>query len=469
MKITVQVVIQADNERVSQVSEIACFKRDDLTPATLGLTLTESKQLLGALQETFVAQQVTAYNAQQQECSHCQAPLSRKSTEAIVMRTLFGKVTLNSPRFYICACQADQGKQSFSPLAECLSERSTPELLYLQSKWAALMSYGLTVERLSDVLPVEISHTSLQRQVNRLAERCEQELGEEQPTFIEGCLRDWNALPTPEAPLTVGLDGGYLQGRHAEKRKAGSFEVIVGKSLSEERPAKCFGFVNGYDDKPRRRVFETLRAQGLQMNQDITFLSDGGDTVRDLQFYLSPLSEHFLDWFHITMRLTVMQQLVKGLSASLLANHAGPDLAHDLDRVKWFLWHGNTFKALQTLEYLQMEVEALQDDETIACLAKLLKALEEFYSYIDNNQDFIPNYGERYRYGEIISTAFVESTVNHVLSKRFVKKQQMRWTLRGAHLLLQVRLQVINQDWRRTFQRWYPGISVEPQTLPLAA
>jgi hypothetical protein len=237
----------------------------------------------------------------------------------------------------------------------------------------------------------------------------------------------------------------------------------------EDRPAKCFGFVNGYDDKPRRRVFETLKAQGLQMNQDITFLSDGGDTVRDLQFYLSPLSEHFLDWFHITMRLTVMQQLVKGLPMPLFADHEGLDLAHDLDRVKWFLWYGNTFKALQTLEDLQMDVEALQDEPTIASLAKLMKALQEFHSYIDNNRDFIPNYGERYRYGEIISTAFVESTVNHIISKRFVKKQQMRWTPRGAHLLLQIRIQVINRDWRRTFQRWYPDMAAEPQTLALAA
>jgi hypothetical protein len=31
---------------------------------------------------------------------------------------------------------------------------------------------------------------------------------------------------------------------------------------------------------------------------------------------------------------------------------------------------------------------------------------------------FIPNYGERYRHGERISTGFVESTVNQVVSKR---------------------------------------------------
>ena len=39
------------------------------------------------------------------------------------------------------------------------------------------------------------------------------------------------------------------------------------------------------------------------MNQQVVFLSDGGDTVRDMQAYLSPESEHLLDWFHITTRL----------------------------------------------------------------------------------------------------------------------------------------------------------------------
>jgi len=45
-----------------------------------------------------------------------------------------------------------------------------------------------------------------------------------------------------------------------------------------------------------------------------------------------------------------------------------------------------------------------------------------------------------------------------VISKRFVKKQQMRWTKKGAHLLLQVRAQVLNEDLRPTFERWYPAM-----------
>jgi hypothetical protein len=41
--------------------------------------------------------------------------------------------------------------------------------------------------------------------------------------------------------------------------------------------------------------------------------------------------------------------------------------------------------------------------------------------------------------------------VNYVVSKRFVKKQQMRWTRHGAHLLLQTSVQVLNDDLRGTF------------------
>jgi hypothetical protein len=77
------------------------------------------------------------------------------------------------------------------------------------------------------------------------------------------------------------------------------------------------------------------------------------------------------------------------------------------------------------------------------------------------------NDGERYRAGERISTGFVESTVNQVISKRFCKKQQMAWTPRGAHLLLQIRTRVLNGDWEATFREWYPGFRVAPQ--PVAA
>ena len=90
--------------------------------------------------------------------------------------------------------------------------------------------------------------------------------------------------------------------------------------------------------------------------------------------------------------------------------------------------------------------------------------MAEFETYIGNNRESIPNFGERYRQGETISTAFVESTINQVVSRRFVKKQQMQWTLRGAHLLLQTRTKVLNDELDDVFRRWYPRFRPQPQT-----
>jgi len=77
----------------------------------------------------------------------------------------------------------------------------------------------------------------------------------------------------------------------------------------------------------------------------------------------------------------------------------------------------------------QLDLDIDEPDESTH---KLGKAVGEFDTYIRANADRIPNYGERHRAGETISSSFVESAVNQVISKRMAKKQQMRWTPRGA-------------------------------------
>jgi len=52
-----------------------------------------------------------------------------------------------------------------------------------------------------------------------------------------------------------------------------------------------------------------------------------------------------------------------------------------------------------------------------------------------------------------------ESTVNAVVSKRFAKRQQMQWTRRGAHLLLQTRTRALDGTLRPLFERWHPGLA----------
>ena len=226
------------------------------------------------------------------------------------------------------------------------------------------------------------------------------------------------------------------------------FEVIVGKSIGEGRPTRCFGYVQCYDERPKCRIDELLKSQGLQRGHPVTFLSDGGETVRNLPVELYPDGEHILDWFHLTMRLTVMGQMVKRLAKSQNPVPISP-IEKDFERLKWYLWHGNTYRAFQVLNGLESDLDCLEDPES----KKLLKTVQELDTCIKRNQKIIPNYGDRSRYGERVSTGFAESTINQVVSKRFVKKQQMRWTRRGAHLLLQIRTKVLNNDLRETFCR----------------
>jgi hypothetical protein len=317
MRVRVQVVIEAadaDDERPVVVHEVAQIERGELGVATLGLHLAEAKDLLQKVQEVVVDEQVRTCLAEQMACPVCSRARAHKDATTIVVRTLFGTVRLPSPRWYHCPCQP-QPTRTFSPLAAALPERATPELRYLESKFAGLVSYGLSAQLLAETLPLgrRLHASAVQRHAQATAQRLEDELGPEQAMFAEGCQRDLDALPQPDLPLTVGLDDGYVHSSQQRSKRDGWFEVIAGKSMPADGPPRCFGFVQTYDRKPKRRLFEVLRSQGMQMNQPVVFLTDGDEDVRDLPLYMNPQAEHYLDWFHITMRLTVLLQMAKGL------------------------------------------------------------------------------------------------------------------------------------------------------------
>jgi hypothetical protein len=410
-----------------------------------------------------VTAQAANYGARHRHCPACGRRRRSKGNETLVFRTAFGAVRLPSPRLVHCRCQAAEAK-TFSPLAGLFTEHTAPELLYLESKWSSLMSYGLTADLLKDVLPIgtTANASTLRNHLHKVARRCDAGLGPEQSGFIEGCPADWKGLPVPEGPIVVGLDGGHV--RNWADRK-NSFEVVVGKSVPEDRDHRYFGGVPTVDDRPKRRIFEVLREQGLRMNQDLVFLTDGDDNLHALVDGYSPCTEHYLDWFHITMPLTVLGQYAKGL-----AHHNAEDakaIEDRLERIKWRLWHGDAREALRRIEDLSDDLDALESDYPNR--ARFAKAATEFAGYIRNNRAIIPNYGERWRYGEPISTAFVESTVNVVVDKRFAKKQQMQWSKVGAHRLVQVRTRTLDGTLRKTFAAWYPAMAANDSPIPVAA
>jgi hypothetical protein len=65
---------------------------------------------------------------------------------------------------------------------------------------------------------------------------------------------------------------------------------------------------------------------------------------------------------------------------------------------------------------------------------------------VESNVGLLVNYGARYRKGLPIASSIAESAVNQVVSVRMAKKQQMRWTDEGAHVVALVRVADLNGE-----------------------
>ena len=131
----------------------------------------------------------------------------------------------------------------------------------------------------------------------------------------------------------------------------------------------------------------------------------------------------------------------------------------ELKRIKGYLWNGNHRDALTCIEGLANDLDDREGlPTTYPGIKAFRKGVDEFRTYVRRNAHTIASYAERHRYGERVSTAFAESTVNAVVGKRFAKRQQMRWSKRGAHLMLQTRTRVLDGTLRAKFQSWYPGL-----------
>jgi hypothetical protein len=117
MTFHIHVIAIADNGS-EQVHEIPCLQRTELKPETLGLTLAEGKAILGEIQRVVVEQQTAHCVAAQWQCSACGRSRQSKGHHELAMRTVFGNITLLSPRFLHCDCQPHKTK-SCSPWRNC--------------------------------------------------------------------------------------------------------------------------------------------------------------------------------------------------------------------------------------------------------------------------------------------------------------------------------------------------------------
>ena len=197
----------------------------------------------------------------------------------------------------------------------------------------------------------------------------------------------------------------------------------------------------------------------------MTVISDGAEILKRVPRAMPKPTTHIIDWFHIAMKIQPMQQIADRI-ARLQLNpiEALPTIDRDIRAVKWRLWHRRVDRAIRDLERLLAKLQGSPQVSEFS-IARLHSLGAQLLTYMRSNRSGMNNYGKRYRSGLRVATILAESAVNSLVSKRMVKKQQMRWSRHGAHMLMQVRAAEVNGELRDRLRA--PFRQQEPNVPPI--
>jgi hypothetical protein len=247
--------------------------------------------------------------------------------------------------------------------------------------------------------------------------------------------------------VIVGLDGGYVRIRH--RRPERNFEVIAGKVIHASGAQHRFAFPrNGgaADDFARALARAGVRSGRLprccRMVTPVCGTFSAPCCLPRLWCWI----------FHIAMRFEHVLSATAGLGAGTIDAHLGAVARRDIERANWCLWHGRWKHCLVKLvtAFRWSEAKRIRDAVGIETLRRHLKHLID---YLEANTAMLVNYGARRRHREPISTAFVESAVNEIVSRRMIKKEQMRWNRWTVQSFLDVRVAVLSGTLEGAFRR----------------
>ena len=442
MKLIIEARLECDGIEPTDVIPLAVFQRNDDELEQLGLSLADGRELLAATQSALVSSQASVWVNTQDYCHECYTPLRRKDSRAIVMRSVFGKVQLNSPRFWCCDCKQTsqwQGR-TISPLAQALPKRVTPELEYLQTRWAAHLPYAAATALLKEVLPLQNSiSASGTRQRIRTA-------GEEIDIRVEQGIARLSLIGDTKQPresgqvTAISIDSAWLKHYHPTKGLGQQVNVAAGRATLADGSTRVYAYVGKRVRSGAARLDHFLGQCGVRWDERVTVISDGAGEFATAVVGSRLARGRILDWFHIAMKFRAAEQSV--ISSR---RQAGPDwdwVEREIVNAKLLAWHGKGRKAISCLQAVNVELEKWPDLE----YATLWWNVHKAHCYLQGNTRFLVNYSARYRKGLAISSSIAESAVNQIVSLRMAKKRQMRWSDAGAHALAQVRAADLNGE-----------------------
>jgi hypothetical protein len=187
----------------------------------------------------------------------------------------------------------------------------------------------------------------------------------------------------------------------------------------------------------------------------MTAFTDGCSGLRSILVNAGVTEPPGLDWFHIAMRLQHAGKTAGTLPADTPEReNARAMIVAEVDRLRWRIWNGKAKDAKVTLERIRQVMPVFRgegDRKKDPSSRRLWTALREIDRYLTSQSAWLVNYAERHRAGLPVGTSLTEGTANFLVNRRMNKSQQMRWSRRGADLLLQVRCAGFNGKFRSSF------------------
>ena len=174
------------------------------------------------------------------------------------------------------------------------------------------------------------------------------------------------------------------------------------------------------------------------------------------------------------MRLEHLNQIAGALTTGNPARVAAKAvIVTEVERLRWWIWNGKAKRVRKSIIRIRAVMHHFRGEpgsrKSVAPSQKLWTALHALDGYLTGQSARLVNYAERHRAGLRAGTAITEGTANFLVNRRMNKSQQMRWSRRGADLLLQVRCAVCNGSPGFDFgQKFYPANDVSPPTAVAA-
>jgi hypothetical protein len=181
-----------------------------------------------------------------------------------------------------------------------------------------------------------------------------------------------------------------------------------------------------------------------------------------------------LDWFHIAMRFQHATQAASGLSADNPSRvQAKAMIVEEVERLRWRIWNGKARNAKRSINRIRQVMHVYKGEcshhTRSAPSRRLWHALLNVDEYLRGQSSWLVNYAKRYRAGLRVGTSITEGTANFLVNRRMNKSQQMRWSRRGADLLLQVRCAVLNGTLGSEFGQLFKPHANQNERRPTAA